>query len=265
MLRLIHLLIFFIVFTSKDIFAINPYGLSTIHMPISIQPAASLPAIGDLRFGGGVGYGLYVTNQMDYEITRNFGDYKELLPTYFGAVYKKMNSNFELGLQGRFGSLLTLKSENTQGTSCDFNEIQISAVYSFTKDVAMDTKPYTINGIFSLGLTNFRSKYFTVNKFTQKEIRTLASVGYNGGIKSGKDQLERQTAVIGNIGFAAGYRFNKNFSVFWENTFNLSTSNKMTGNLHKKSWIPTDGYFYSSVGLYIRFGAKSGLIGCPKF
>ncbi|MFY8164994.1 MAG: hypothetical protein ACOVJ8_00295, partial [Sediminibacterium sp.] len=67
------------------------------------------------------------------------------------------------------------------------------------------------------------------------------------------------------LSFALGYRFNKNFSLHWENTFNLSASKKMTVNLHKKSWIPTDGYFYSSAGLYIRFSGKRGQLACPKF
>jgi hypothetical protein len=129
----------------------------------------------------------------------------------------------------------------------------------------MEKRPFTVNGIFSLGVTNFRSKYFTVDPLTKNESRPVASVGYNGAVKSGKDQLERQTALIGNLGFALGYRFTKNFSLYWENTFNLSASNKMTGNLHKKSWIPTDGYFYSSVGLYIRFGTRRNMLSCPKF
>lgn len=219
----------------------------------------------DFRFGGGVGYGLYVTNQMDYEITTNYGDFKELIPTYFGAIYKKVNPSLEMGVQGRFGGLLTLKSENTQGTSCDFNELQFSAIYSFTRDVAMQRRSYTVNGIFSLGVTNFRSKYFTVDSITQREFQPVASVGYNGAIKSGKDQLERQTALIGNIGVALGYRLTKNFTVYWENTFNLSASNKMTGNLHKKSWIPTDGYLFSSVGIYVNFSGSRGKISCPKF
>jgi len=220
--------------------------------------------IEDFRFGGGVGYGLYITNQMDYEITTNYGDFKELIPTYFGAIYKKVNSRLEMGVQARFGSLLSLKSDNTQGTSCDFNEVQISAVYSFTGDVVMDRKPYTINGIFSLGAINFRSKYFEVDTKTQKEGRIIGSVGYGNAI-AGKVQTERQTALIANTGVALGYRLNSTFSLYWETTYNMSASNKMSGNLFKRSLIPPDGYLYSSVGLFIRFSGKRGQLGCPKF
>lgn len=232
----------------------NPANTARLRKPMKLE---------DFRFGFGIGYGLYVTNQMDYEITTNYGDFKELIPSYFAGAYKQVNKNLELGLQARFGSLLTLKSQNTQGTSCNFNELQASVVYSFTKDIAMKNKPYTINGIFSLGATNFRSRYFTLDPLTLKDI-TFAQVGYDG-TPSRLNQPERQTAIIGNMGLAIGYRFSRNLSIYWENTFNLSTSNKMTGNLAKKSYIPTDGYFFSSVGLFLRLGGRKSQLSCPKF
>jgi hypothetical protein len=218
----------------------------------------------DFRFGFGVGYGLYVTNQMDYKITTNYGDFKELIPTYFASVYKNVNNNLEVGLLARFGSLLTLKSENTQGSSCDFNEVQASVVHSFNKDIGMEGKPFTINGIFSLGITNFKSKFFSIDPITEKEKKIFSQVGY-GGVEDKLNQPVRQTAIIGNTGIAMGYRFSRSLSMYWENTFNLSTSNKMTGNLNKKSYIPTDGYFFSSVGLYIRFSDRKGQLSCPRF
>lgn len=240
-----------------------PLYTPRFNAPSNIAKVGKSANLEDFRFGFGVGYGLYVTNQMDYKITTNYGDYKELIPTYFAGVYKQVNNNLEVGLQARFGSLLTLKSENTQGTSCDFNEVQASAVYSFTKDIGMDSKPYTINGIFSLGITNFRSKYFTIDPITEREV-IVSKVGY--GVGSAKiNQANRQTAIIGNTGIAIGFRLSRSLSMYWENTFNLSTSNKMTGNLNKKSNIPTDGYLYSSVGLYIRFSDRKGQLSCPKF
>jgi len=240
-----------------------PLNTPDFNVPSSIAKIGKPYSGANLRFGFGVGYGLYVTNQMDYRITTNYGDFKELIPTYFASVYKQVNNNLEVGLQARFGSLLTLKSENTQGTSCDFSEIQLSVLHSFTKDIGMDGKPFTINGIFSLGITNFRSKYFTVNPSTKKE-KIVAQVGY-GGIAANGNQPNRQTAILGNTGIAIGYRFSRSLSMYWENTFNLSTSNKMTGNLYKRSYIPTDGYFFSSVGLYFRFNNRRGQLTCPKF
>lgn len=243
--------------------AFEPLNTPKLNMSSNIANKSKSATREDFRFGFGVGYGLYVTNQMDYKITTNYGDFKELIPTYFAAAYKQVNNNLEVGLQARFGSMLTLKSENAQGTSCDFNEVQVSVVHSFTKDIGMDSKPFTVNGIFSLGITNFRSKYFTIDPITEKE-KIFSQVGY-GGISAKMNQPNRQTAIIGNTGIAIGYRFSRSLSMYWENTFNLSTSHKMTGNLAKNSYIPTDGYFFSSVGLYIRFSDRKGQLSCPRF
>ncbi|MCG9881151.1 MAG: hypothetical protein MH472_11185 [Bacteroidia bacterium] len=240
-------------------------NVSLNYKPNEMQRVSKPWYIEDFRFGGGVGYGLYVTNQMDYEITTNYGNFKELIPTYYAGIYKNVNRNIEMGVQARFGKLLSLKSQNTQGTSCEFTDAMFSFVYSFNDNVAMERKPFTVNGILSLGVINFRSKYFTVDTKTQVEDDIISSVGYNNAIKTGKIQPERQTALIANTGIALGYRLNHTFSVYWETTYNMSSSKKMSGNLFKRSLIPPDGYLYSSVGLFIRFGSKRGQLSCPKF
>ena len=264
MLRGIYLCVLVSVFTCKGILASNPINMPSNRASYKLMPAASSVSIEDFRFGAGVGFGLYVTNQLDYKITTDYGDFKELIPTYFGAIYKKVGDNLEIGAQARFGSLFTLKSENTQGSRCDFNELQLSAVYSFTGDVSMQQKKVTVNGVLGLGLINFRSKYFTVNTRTQQEAVVYASVGY-GDIGANKAQLERETALIGQTGIAIGYQFSDALSAYWETTYNMSSTNKMSGNLFKRSLIPPDGYLYSSVGIFVRFGSKRGQLSCPKF
>ncbi len=264
MLRAVQLFVLMFVFPCNEIFASSPSSLFSDKTPYKLMPTASFTTIEDFRFGAGVGLGLFVTNQMDYHITTNFGDLKEFIPTYFGAIYKKVNPNLEVGVQGRFGSLFTLKSENTQGSRCDFNEVQLSAVYSFTKDPAMEYNKFTFNGIVGLGFTNFRAKYFTVNTRTQREALVVASVGY--GNKDSKGfQAERQTAFIAHTGISVGYRLNNLASLYWEATYNMCSSNKLSGNLLKKNFYPQDGYFYNSIGIYIRFGSKRGQLSCPKF
>ncbi|MDZ4666582.1 MAG: hypothetical protein SGJ00_01745 [bacterium] len=221
--------------------------------------------IEDFRFGGGVGYGLYITNQMDYQITTNFGEFKELIPSYFGAVYKAINQDFEMGLHYRNGHLLTLKSENTQGSTCDFDEAQFLVSYSLNHNAGLKKQPFTFNAQLGLGFTQFRSKYFTLDVPTKSIDKIFSSVGYNGEIITSKDQKEKQLAVIGNFGLLIGWRLNRTFSLYFENTINISTSNKMSGNLHKKSWIPPDSYYYTAIGLYITISPKRGQMGCPKF
>jgi len=219
----------------------------------------------DFRFGGGVGYAFYLTNQMDYQITTNYGEFNELIPSYFGSINKALNSRWEMGLEYRNGHLLTLKSQNTQGSTCDFEDIQFNIDYSLNDNAGLTNGRFTVNGQIGLGAISFRSKYFTVNSKTESIDRIFSSVGYSGEIKTSKDQADKQIAVIGNFGLVLGMRLTKNISLYWQNTVNISTSNKMSGNLHKRSWIPPDGYYYSGIGLYINITQQKGRIGCPKF
>lgn len=217
------------------------------------------------RFGGGYGNSFYLTNQMDYAITRNFGEFEEVRPTYFGAAYKKLNSSMELGLNFRHGSMQTLKSENTQGTQCDFDDAQVTFGYSFNNNIGLEDKRYTINGQIALGGILFKSMYFTVDEDLQRIRKYYSTVGYQGELSSSKDQENKQLAVVGNFGITLGFRLLNNVSIYWENNVNISTSNKMSGNLHKQSWIPPDGYFFTGVGLFINITPARGKISCPRF
>jgi hypothetical protein len=221
--------------------------------------------IEDFRFGGGVAYSLYLTNQMDYQITTNYGEFKELIPCYFGSINKVISDRWEMGLEYRNGHLLTLKSQNTQGSTCDYQDLQFNIDYSFNGNAGLTNGRFTVNGQIGLGAINFRSKYFTVNTKTKSIDKIFSSVGYSGEIKTSKDQAEKQNAIIGNFGLVLGMRVTNNINLFWQNTVNISTSNKMSGNLHKRSWIPPDGYFFTGIGLYINITQRKGRLGCPKF
>lgn len=246
----------------------------SIFVAISLDVSAvSLPAarggkgwyLEDFRFGGGVGNAFYLSNQMDYAITRNYGAFDEIRPTYFGAIYKAINDDFEMGLHYRHGSMQTLKSENTQGSQCDFDEAQFNVAYSFNHNIRLTQSRFTVNGTIGLGGIYFKSMYFTVDQDAKEIDEIIASVGYDGAMLSRKDQAKKQAAVIGNFGISLGFRLLKNVSIYWENNVNISTSNKMSGNLHKKSWIPPDGYFFSGIGLFINITPSRGRLGCPKF
>jgi hypothetical protein len=235
--------------------------------------AISLPAarggkgwyLEDFRFGGGVGNAFYLSNQMDYAITRNYGAFDEVRPTYFGAIYKAINDDFEMGFHYRHGSMQTLKSENTQGSQCDFDEAQFNVAYSFNHNIRLTESRFTVNGTIGLGGTYFKSMYFTVDQDAKEIDEIYASVGYGGSTLSRKDQAKKQAAVIGNFGVSLGFRLFKNMTLYWENNVNISTSNKMSGNLHKRSWIPPDGYFFTGIGLFINITPSRGRLSCPKF
>ncbi len=228
-------------------------------------PSSKKGALEDFRFGGGIGTCLYLTNQMDYSLTMNYGDFREIIPAYFGGVYKVLNDDFEVGFQFKTGHLLTLKSENTQGSTCDFNEGQFNVNYSFNQNVGLTRDRYTVNAQIGIGATQFRSKYFSVNTAVESIDQVFSTVGYEGTLISSNDQANKQVAIIGNFGLVLGYRLSERLCVYWENSVNISTSNKMSGNLYKRSWIPPDGYFFSGIGIYFKISPQKGRLGCPKF
>lgn len=227
---------------------------------------ASRSRIESWKIGGGVGYSFYLSNQMDYAITKKFGEFTELIPCYQAGVAKTLNNTWEVYAVFRNGHMFTLKSENTQGLSCDYNEFQINADYSLNHNALFQKSRYTLNAQMGLGATYFRSQYMKMNAKTQTVSQIFSTVGYNGTIISIKDQPEKQLAIIGNLGIVAGFSLNRYMSIYWENLINISTSNKMTGNLFKRSWIPPDGYYYTGLSLYIQLsGGRSDQLGCPKF
>jgi hypothetical protein len=176
-----------------------------------------------------------------------------------------LNDDFEVGFQFKTGHLLTLKSENTQGSTCDFNEGQFNVNYSFNQNVGLTRDRYTVNAQIGIGATQFRSKYFTVNTAVESIDQVFSTVGYEGTLISSNDQANKQVAIIGNFGLVLGYRLSERLCVYWENSVNISTSNKMSGNLYKRSWIPPDGYFFSGIGIYFKISPQKGRLGCPKF
>lgn len=219
------------------------------------------------RFGGGVGFSLYFTNQIDYIITTNYGNFKELIPSYFMGMHKQLNSRFEIGINARQAGMLTLKSENSQGTQCDYYDLQLITQYSFNNNINLNDSRVTWNAQIGLGIVNFRSMYYTVNTDTREILEVVSTLGYGLNRSNRKDISNRKTVIVGNFGLNIGLRVFQNMSIYFENSFNISTSNKMSGNLYKKSWIPPDCYVFSGIGIYFNLGngGNGKRIDCPKF
>ncbi len=245
------------------LFASNPKNKLSYRAPIE-----------DWRFGLGYGTSLYFSDQMDYTITRNYGSFKEIRPTYFFGIFKNLNSSFEIGLNGQHGSMLTLKSENTQGSQCDFDEVQFITQYSLNDNIALSESRVTFNAQIGLGAIRFSAMYFTIDPTTQAIDNIVSTVGYGfyenryfpGNTNAQKDLANKKMVVIGNLGLNLGVRVFDGLTVYWENSFNISTSNKLSGNLYKYSWIPPDCYVFSGIGLYINFsGNNQKKLSCPKF
>ena len=217
------------------------------------------------RLGVGTGYTYYLGNQMDYEITSGFGKFNENRVAQNIGFYKALNNQWEIGGFVRNASMMTLKSENTQGIECIFQDAQFTVQHSFNDNIELSGSPITFNASLGLGLIYFQSRYFTVDPLSEKELQNFSTIGYGfaDGFGGQKHDPSKRISVTGHAGFNIGIRITKNINIYQENNFNLTTSNKLSGNLYKRSWIPTDGYWYSGIALYIRWGNKTDA--CPRF
>ncbi len=223
------------------------------------------------RFGVGAGYAFYLGDQMDTKLTLNYGDFNELKTNLTLSAYKQLDQEREWGLVLKIGAFQSLKSNNTQGIECHFQELQSNWQKTLNDNVDLLGKPATINVQYGFGVMYFKSQYFSVNPNYQTIDYVISSVGYgfeDYTDKFGQDLVnlpnKKFTAVV-NLGLNLGIRITRNISLYWENSIQVSTSNKLSGNLAKQSLVPPDGYFYSGVNLFYKFGMAGGRLTCPKF
>jgi hypothetical protein len=223
------------------------------------------------RFGFGLGYALYVGDQMDYALTRNYGDFKELRTNLTIAAFKQINEEKEWGLVFKTGSFQTLKSSNTQGLQCNYQELQSIWQKSLNDNIDLNGKAVTVNFQYGLGFMYYKSKYFAVNSNFKSEDYVISSVGY--GFENRKDFKgneytdipNKKFAALGNIGLNLGFRIAGNLSLYFENSLQVSVTNKLSGHLNKLAKIPPDMYFYTGLSLFYKFGKGGSRLGCPKF
>jgi hypothetical protein len=240
-----------------------------------IKKAGSSRTFDDWRFGLGTGLALYIGDQMDYAITMKYGEFHELRPNLTFTGYKQIKSDLDWGLVLKVGSFQTLKSNNTQGIQCNYQEIQSNWQKSLNDNVNMASikNRLTVNLQYGFGLIYYKSKYFTLDPKNLKidASQIYSSVGY--GLEPITDSKgisinnipKKRVAIIGNLGFNFGYRITKHFSFFWENTLQVSASNKLSGNLDKVAKIPPDCYYYSGISIFYKFGVGGGRLACSKF
>lgn len=234
------------------------------------QSALYISGLDGWRFGLGLGYAIYLGDQMDYVLTKNFGEFKELRTNITLGAFKIKNQENEWGFVFKHGSFQTLKSDNTQGIQCDYNELQMMFQHSLNENVGLNAGPFTCNVQFGFGAMSYKSMYFTVNPNFQTIDVIYSSVGY--GIVTAKDLNSndlshipgKKIAIVGNAGLNLGFKVRRNMILYFENSFQASLSNKLSGNLNKISMIPPDCYFYTGLSLYYRFGGSIGRLGCPK-
>jgi hypothetical protein len=218
--------------------------------------------ISKYRIGAAVGYSFLTTRNMDFQITRDYKEIRELQPSGIISVQRLVNKNqTEVGLVFRHGEMQTLLRTPGFASRCIFDELQLTVQWSLNHNANLARGRFTYNMVAGAGIINFKSKYISIVDDSNYQ-KTVSSVGYP---RTDWDlfQLKRQNAFIGNIGFAVGARLNKYFSLYWESSFNLSSSTKMKGSLFSERGGIADGYLFSSLGLYLRI-QPSAKVRCPK-
>ncbi len=219
--------------------------------------------ISQYRFGVGIGNSFLTTKGMDFRITTDVEEFYELQPTGHVSIHRLLNkSTSEFGLVFRHGEVRTILKNGRFGSKCIFDELQLNYQKSLNENASLNRGRFTYNLVLGLGLINFKSKYFVIIDDSIKQ-NTISSIGYP---RTDWEvfQLNRQNALIGNIGFSIGCRITKHFSLYWENSFNLVTTTKMKGSLFPDRGGLADGYLYTGIGIYLRLKPPLNKLRCPR-
>ena len=220
------------------------------------------------RIGGGIGGSLYFGTQMDEKISLSTFDKSEINLGYNFQVYKSINENSELGFRYLSTSLWSFKSNNELALNADLQEFSILYQRSLNDNINMNGSRFTFNLQAGLGLCYFRSAFYNIIHPEDGITIPLTAVGY-GDIQTvnGQNIKEKLLQPLFIGGFNIWYRINPFLSIYFENSLSLTNSNKLSGNLLRKSSIPPDGYTYHALTIYINYSQfnSASRLKCPKF
>ena len=141
---------------------------------------------------------------------------------------------------------------------------------SLNGDVGMHGGRFTCNLQYGFGVMYYKARYGSVNTYLKDFGKMVSSIGYgmSGAGKNYGNFFEnipsKRFTPIGNIGLNIGVKINRNLAIFWENSLQISLSNKLSGNLSKNSSFPPDCYFYSGLSFFYYFGMVAGRLNCPS-
>lgn len=218
--------------------------------------------ISNYRFGALIGNAYLITKNIDGKINNLDGEVYEFLPSAEIGVYRNLNSRVEVGLNLRHGEMETLLSIPNTASRCIFDELQVVFQWSLNRNAGLNQGKFTINARGSLGINNFKSKYFTYFPTDTTHLRVISSVGYP---RTDWDLFEakRRNVLVVGAGITFGYRLTKQFSLFYESNYQLVGTTKMKGDLSTGRGDFADTYWFNSIGLFIRFLPPPNKLRCP--
>ncbi len=220
-----------------------------------------------LRIGAGVGGNIYCGSQVDEKLSFNTYNKSEVSLGINVQLYKAIDYKNEIGIRYLNTELWSFKTSDQQALNAKINEFAVLYQRSLNgnSDLYSNRFNFTHNLVVGLSLISFKSRTYSVNPAT-KVFTVISSVG--NGIEPtslGLIKPDAQMALGGILGYNIGVRLSESFSLYLENTFTLSASNYITGNLASKSKYLNNGYTYNALTLYINLNPNGNRLGCPKF
>jgi hypothetical protein len=234
---------------------------------ILISNSSFAQILSDVRVGLGIGETIYIGSQMDYKFYTNTYRKNEFNLGYNFQIYKALNDKSEIGFRYLTTQFWSFIADNTLGINAQIKEFSVIYQKSLNENIRLNSSQskFTSNFIFGLGIISFKSRAYIIDKPTQI-FKVLSSVG-NGDeyVSSGLIRPEDQFSIAGIVGYNLGYRLNKNFSIYFENSLSVSSSNYIHGNLLSRAKFPNSGYTHHALTLYYNLFSSKNEIGCPKF
>ena len=219
-----------------------------------------------LRVGGGLGESIYWGSQMDDKISFSTYDKSEANLGLNIQFYKALDNKNEIGIRYLNTELWSFKTSNMQAINAKINEFAVVYQRSLNgnSDLYSNKLKFTHNLVLGLSFIFFKSRAYSIDPST-KVFKTFSSIG--NGVEIDPLVLTRpdsQLALGGVFGYNLGFRLSNSFSIYLENTFTLSASNYLHGNLLTKTKLTNNGYTYNALTLYINLNPNGNRLGCPK-
>ena len=220
-----------------------------------------------LRLGVGVGGNIYCGSQVDEKLSFNTYNKSEVSLGINVQLHKVIDSKNEIGVRYLSTELWSFKTSDQQALNAKIKDFAVLYQRSLNRNSDLYSKRFnfTHNLVAGLSLISFKSRTYSIDPKTE-EYTVISSIG--NGIEpttTGFIKPDAQIALGGILGYNIGVRLNNSFSLYLENSFTLSNSNYITGNLFSKSKYLNNGYTYSALTLYITLNPNGSRLGCPKF
>ena len=227
-----------------------------------------LAQIGGIRFGGGVGYSLYTGNQMDQTISFSTRGKSELNLGNTLQMHVAINDKYEIGIKYLTTSLWSFKSKDIYGLHAEIDELGIILQRSLNDNIKINDGRFTFNVFAGVGACQFKSAFYDFSVPYTSSNFPITSIGYGSQPTTSGISLPNkliQPILIGGI--SVGVRINNFTTIYFENSFSTTNSNKISGNLYRKNAIPPDGYTFHAITVYLNYykSNRPSRIRCPKF